>query len=178
MGYTDMRRAMTSLALLVQEISPIALEAVKLIDALFDIGARHQRINGQSPEERTRPMKNPPDGYRAHRVSRVVGRIDLCIPRISVKRTDLRQWLRSEGSCGKCWETLLACEVLEIRVVDPASRGGPHRIGRKRARAATARSRGAVPPAFVAVEGRDLAIHPVPVDVAAKLHQLVLQIDI
>jgi hypothetical protein len=32
-------------------------------------------------------------------------------------------------------------------------------------------------PALVAVEWRDLAIDPAPVDLAGKLHQLVLQVD-
>src|SRR5579862_4578364 len=76
-------------------------------------------------------------------------------------------------------EKLLPSEVLEIRIVDPAladvlvgqavdvlEQQKPDHEPAPDPR-----------PALLAVERSDLAIDPVPVDLAAELHQLVLQVD-
>ncbi len=76
-------------------------------------------------------------------------------------------------------EELFPGEVLEIRIMDPALAhafvGQPvnvleqqkpdHEAGRDPR------------PALVAVERRDLAIEPLPVDLAGERHQLVLHVD-
>jgi hypothetical protein len=76
-------------------------------------------------------------------------------------------------------EERLAGEVLEVRIVDPALTdafiGQPeHVLEQQQAdheAALDARS------ALVAVERRDLCVDPRPVDLAAKLYQLVLRVD-
>src|SRR5215468_4257352 len=76
-------------------------------------------------------------------------------------------------------EELLASEVLEVGIVDPAladafvgqavdvleQQQPDHKAGLDAGSA------------VVAVERRDLAVYPGPVDLAGKLHQLVIQID-
>ena len=76
-------------------------------------------------------------------------------------------------------EELLPGEVLEIRVIDPAladalvgqavdvleQQQPDHEPGLNPG------------PALVAVERRDLAVDPIPIDLARKLHQLVLHVD-
>src|SRR5262245_53098984 len=76
-------------------------------------------------------------------------------------------------------EKLLASEVLEVGIVDPAladafvgqavdvleQQQPDHKAGLDAGSA------------VVAVERRDLAVYPGPVDLAGKLHQLVIQID-
>ena len=76
-------------------------------------------------------------------------------------------------------EELLAGEVLEIRVIDPALAhafvGQPVDVLEQQQPDHEA---GLDPgPALVAVERRDLAVDPVPVDLAGELHQLVLHVD-
>jgi hypothetical protein len=76
-------------------------------------------------------------------------------------------------------EELFAGEVLEIRVVDPAlahpfigqavnvlEQQQPDHEARRDAR-----------PTVLAIERRDLAIDPVPIDLAGELNQLVLHVD-
>src|SRR6201987_2815284 len=85
----------------------------------------------------------------------------------------LRQWLRSERSCGKLMlEELLSGEVLEVWIIDPAfahafvgqsvnmleQKKPDHKLCRN--------SR----PATVAVQRRDLAVDELPVDLARELH--------
>ena len=76
-------------------------------------------------------------------------------------------------------EELLAGEVLEIRVIDPALAhalvGQPVDVLEQQQPDHEA---GLDPgPALVAVERRDLAVDPVPIDLAGELHQLVLHVD-
>ena len=76
-------------------------------------------------------------------------------------------------------EELFAGEVLEIRVMDPALAhafvGQPVNVLEQQQPDHEA---GLDPrPALVAVERRDLAVDPVPVDLAGELHQLVLHVD-
>ena len=76
-------------------------------------------------------------------------------------------------------EKLLAGEVLEIRVIDPALAhpfvGQAVDVLEQQQPDDEA---GLDPrPAIVAVKRRDLAIDPVPVDLAGELYQLVLQVD-
>ena len=76
-------------------------------------------------------------------------------------------------------EKLFAGEVLEIRVVDPALAhpfiGQPVNVLEQQQPDHEA---GLDPrPAVLAVERRDLAVDPVPIDLAGKQNQLVLQID-
>ena len=76
-------------------------------------------------------------------------------------------------------EELLAGEVLEVRVVDPALAdalvGQPeHVLEQQQADHEAALDAG---PPLVAVERRDLAVDPRPVDLAGELHQLVLHVD-
>src|ERR687890_414567 len=76
-------------------------------------------------------------------------------------------------------EELLPSEVLEIRIMDPSfanafvgqsvdvleQQQSNHKAGLDRR------------PALVAVERRNLAIDPLPIDLACELHQLVLHVD-
>jgi len=76
-------------------------------------------------------------------------------------------------------EELLAGEILEIRVMDPALAhalvGEPVGVLEQQQ---TDREAGLDPgPALVAVERCDLAVDPRPVDLVCELHQLVLQVD-
>lgn len=76
-------------------------------------------------------------------------------------------------------EKLLAGEELEIRVVDPALAhpfiGQPVNVLEQQQPDHEA---GLDPrPAVLAVERRDLAVDPVPIDLAGKQNQLVLQVD-
>jgi hypothetical protein len=76
-------------------------------------------------------------------------------------------------------EELLAGEVLEIRVVDPALAhslvGQPVNVLEQQK---TDHEAGRDPrPAVLAVERRNLAVNPVPVDLASEQNQFVLQID-
>ncbi|MET4117979.1 hypothetical protein ABIB85_004337 [Bradyrhizobium sp. JR1.5] len=76
-------------------------------------------------------------------------------------------------------EELFAGEVLEIRIVDPALTdpliGPPVNVLEQQQPGHEA---GLNPrPAVLAVERRDLAVDPVPIDLAGKQNQLVLQID-
>jgi hypothetical protein len=76
-------------------------------------------------------------------------------------------------------EELNAGEVLEIRVVDPALadllvRQAVNVFEQQQPDHEPACDPG---PTLLAVERRDLVIDPIPVDLAAKLHQLVLQVD-
>ena len=73
----------------------------------------------------------------------------------------------------------LAGEVLEVRIVDPALTdpfvGQPeHVLEQQQADHEAALDAWS---ALVAVERRDLCVDPRPVDLAAKLHQLVLHVD-
>ena len=76
-------------------------------------------------------------------------------------------------------EELFPGEVLEIRVMDPALAdalvGQPVDVLEQQQPDHEA---GLDPrPALVAVERRDLAVDPLPVDLAGELHQLVLHVD-
>ena len=76
-------------------------------------------------------------------------------------------------------EELFPGEVLEIRIVDPALAdalvGQPVDVLEQQKPDHEA---GLDPgPALVAVERRDLAVDPLPVDLACELHQFVLHID-
>ena len=76
-------------------------------------------------------------------------------------------------------EELRAGEVLEIRIIDPTL---AHLFVRQRVDVLEQQEpddeAGRDPgPAMFAVERRDLAIDPVPVDLAGELHQLVLHVD-
>ena len=76
-------------------------------------------------------------------------------------------------------EELFPGEVLEIRIMDPALAhafvGQPVNVLEQQKPDHEA---GLDPgPALVAVERRDLAVDPRPVDLAGKLHQLVLHVD-
>ena len=76
-------------------------------------------------------------------------------------------------------EELLAGEVLEIRVIDPAL---AHAFVGQSVNVLEQQQpdheAGLDPrPALLAVERRDLAVDPVPIDLAGELHQLVLQVD-
>src|SRR5215211_8531435 len=76
-------------------------------------------------------------------------------------------------------EKLLAGEELEIRVVDPALAhtfiGQPVYVLEQQQ---PDHETGLDPrPAVLAVERRDLAVDPVPIDLAGKQNQLVLQVD-
>src|SRR5450631_3351991 len=94
--------------------------------------------------------------------------------RSSLSPKRLRQWLRSERSCGKvCWK------VLEVRVVDPALahalvRQPEHVLEQQQADREAALDAWTT---LVAVERRHLAVDPGPVDLAGELHQLVLHVD-
>jgi hypothetical protein len=76
-------------------------------------------------------------------------------------------------------EELLTGEVLEVRVVDPTLAylfigQGEDVLEQQK----TDREAGLDPgPALVAVERRDLAVEPFPIEFAGKLHQLVLHVD-
>ena len=76
-------------------------------------------------------------------------------------------------------EELFAGEVLEIRIIDPALAhafvGQPVNVLEQQQPDREARLDPG--PALVAVERRDLAVDPVPVDLAGELRQLVLQVD-
>jgi hypothetical protein len=76
-------------------------------------------------------------------------------------------------------EELLAGEVLEIRVVDPALADafvgqGVDVLEQQQ----TDQKAGLDPgPTLVAIERRDFAIDPIPIDLAGELRQLVFEID-
>src|SRR5246127_4391093 len=76
-------------------------------------------------------------------------------------------------------EELLTGEVLEVRVVDPTLAylfigQGEDVLEQQK----TDHEAGLDPgPALVAVERRDLAVEPFPIEFSGKLHQLVLQVD-
>ena len=76
-------------------------------------------------------------------------------------------------------EELLSGEVLEIRIIDPALAhafvGQPVNVLEQQQPDRKARLDPG--PALVAVERRDLAVDPVPIDLAGKQNQLVLQVD-
>ena len=76
-------------------------------------------------------------------------------------------------------EELFAGEVLEIRIIDPALAhpfvGQPVNVLEQQQPDHEAGLDAW--PALLAVERRDLAVDPVPVDLAGELHQLVLQVD-
>ncbi len=76
-------------------------------------------------------------------------------------------------------EKLKAGEVLEIRVIDPALADGliGQAVNVLEQEQSDYEARLNPGPAFVAVERRNLAIDPVPIDLLAELNQLVLQID-
>src|SRR6516164_3126356 len=76
-------------------------------------------------------------------------------------------------------EKLLTSEVLEIRVVDPAHANVPVGQAVDVLEQQQPEHEPALDPrpALRAVERRDLAIDPVPVDLGAELYQLVLQVD-
>jgi hypothetical protein len=76
-------------------------------------------------------------------------------------------------------EKLLAGEVLEIRIVDPAlAHGFVGQTVDVFEQEEPDDEPGLDPgPALVVIERRDLAIDPVPVDLAGELHQLVLRVD-
>jgi hypothetical protein len=76
-------------------------------------------------------------------------------------------------------EELLAGEVLEIRVMDPAVAcafvGQPVDVFEQQEPDHKARLDPR--PALVAVERRDLAIDPIPIDLIGELRQLVFEVD-
>src|ERR1035437_955441 len=76
-------------------------------------------------------------------------------------------------------EELFSGEILEIRVMDPALAHAfvgqtVNVLEQQKPDHETSRDPG---PALVAVERRDLAVNPRPVDIACELPQLVLHID-
>jgi len=76
-------------------------------------------------------------------------------------------------------EELFAGEVLKIRVMHPALAhafvGQPVNVlEQQKSDHKAGRNPG---PALVAIERRNLAVDPLPVDLAGELHQLVLQVD-
>jgi hypothetical protein len=76
-------------------------------------------------------------------------------------------------------EELFASEVLEIRVVDPALAHpligqAVNVLEQQQPDHEADRDAG---PAILAVERRDLAVDPVPIDLASELNQLVLHVD-
>ena len=76
-------------------------------------------------------------------------------------------------------EELLAGEVLEVRVVDPALAylfigQGEDVLEQQKPDHEAGLDPG---PALVAVERRDLAVEPFPIELAGKLHQLMLHVD-
>ena len=76
-------------------------------------------------------------------------------------------------------EELFPGEVLEIRIIDPALAhafvGQPVNVLEQQEPDRKARLNPR--PAFVAVERRDLAVDPIPIDCTRELSQLVLEID-
>jgi hypothetical protein len=76
-------------------------------------------------------------------------------------------------------EELLPCELLEVRVMDPALADtlvgqGVDVLEQQQ----SDYEAGLNPwPALVAVERRNLAVDPTPIDLAGKLHQFVLHVD-
>jgi hypothetical protein len=76
-------------------------------------------------------------------------------------------------------EELLASEVLEIGIIDPALahafiRQPVNVLEQQQADHEPCRDSG---PAFVAVKGGDLTVDKVPVDLAGQLRQFVLEVD-
>src|ERR1700745_635665 len=98
----------------------------------------------------------------------------------SLSPSRLRQWLRSERSCGKtCWKNSAPGKYWKLAVVEPALArlvtGQREDVFEQKQPDHEADRCGGS--ALVAEQRRDLAVDPLPIDLASKLHQLVLEVD-